>query len=101
MFIADQCPEGWEKLPTQEPHAYNRFIEGSNPEEENESGIGQRTVDIQETKPGSQGICFALLDMGLSQLMLNTRQLVRFLPCGTNKPDLLTKGHIQQSCGRD
>ena len=39
-------------------------------------------MDIQETKPGSQGVCFALLDVGLSQLMPNTRQLVRFLPHG-------------------
>ena len=46
-------------------------------------------MDIQETKPGSQGVCFALLDMGLSQLMPNTRQLVRFFPRGTKQPFLL------------
>ena len=48
-------------------------------------------MDIQETKPGSQGVCFALLDVGLSQLMPNTRQLVRFFPHGTKQPYLLTK----------
>ena len=69
------------------------------PQEETESGIKQRTLDTQDlyTK-GSQGVCFVLLDMGLSQLMPNTRQLARFFPCVQKlqkQPYLLTKVKIK------
>ena len=41
---------------------------------------------------GSQGVCFALLDVGLSQFMPNTRQSVRFcLRYTVKQPYLLTK----------
>ena len=68
------------------------------PQERTESGIKQRTLDTQDlldlyTK-GSQGVCFVLLDMGLSQLMPNTRQLDRFFPHVQKlqiQPYLLTK----------
>ena len=65
--------------------AYTRFFYGSNPRRETESGIKQRTLDTQDLQDlytkGSQGVCFVLLDVGLSQLMPNTRQLDRFFPC--------------------
>ena len=52
------------------------------PQERTESGIKQRTLDTQDLQDlytkGSQGVCFVLLDVGLSQLMPNTRQLDRF-----------------------
>ena len=58
-----------------------------------ESSRGPWTLRIPNTL-GSQGVCFVLLDMCLSQLMPNTRQLDRFFPHGTKvtkQPYLLTK----------
>ena len=68
------------------------------PQEETESGIKQRTLDTQDlyTK-GSQGVCFVLLDVGLSQLMPNTRQLdmfFRHVQKLQKQPYLLTKVKI-------
>ena len=60
--------------------------------------IKQRTLDTQDLSDlytkGSQGVCFVLLDVGLSQLMPNTRQLDRFFPHVQKlqiQPYLLTK----------
>ena len=58
-----------------------------------ESSRGPWTLRIPNTL-GSQGVCFVLLDMGLSQLMPNTRQLDRFFTRSTKftkLPYLLTK----------
>ena len=65
-------------------HAHIWFLLRLKPQQRTESGIKQRTLDTQDlldlyTK-GSQGVCFVLLDVGLSQLMPNTRQLDRFFP---------------------
>ena len=103
VFIADQCPgRTGDSYGHWDSHAYTRFSYGSNPRRRMESGIKQRTLDTQDlldlyTK-GSQGVCFVLLDVGLSQLMPNTRQLDRFFPHGTKvvqiQPYLLTKVKI-------
>ena len=62
----------------------NKVLSRLKPQQRTDSGIKQRTLDTQDlldlyTK-GSQGVCFVLLDVGLSQLMPNTRQLDRFFP---------------------
>ena len=79
----------------------NQVLLRLKPQERTESGIKQRTLDTQDLQDlytkGSQGVCFVLLDVGLSQLMPNTRQLDRFFPHVQKlqiQPYLLTKVKI-------
>ena len=76
----------------------NQVLLRLKPQERTESGIKQRTLDTKDlldlyTK-GSQGVCFVLLDVGLSQLMPNTRQLDKFFPMvqSTNTATFAHKG---------
>ena len=81
----------------------NQVLLRLKPQERTESGIKQRTLDTQDLQDlytkGSQGVCFVLLDVGLSQLMPNTRQLDRFFPRVQKlqiQPYLLTKVKISK-----
>ena len=94
MFSVHKDRNGY----TWDSHAHIWFLLQLKPQQRTESGIKQRTLDTQDlldlyTK-GSQGVCFVLLDVGLSQLMPNTRQLDRFFPHVQKlqiQPYLLTK----------